>query len=825
MKNLTTEQVEHLLIKFIKLGLLFVLFLPLVMHSHFFFPFIVVKNTLFRITVEAIFLAYLILMHLNHRYRPQLDKITIGLVLFFITSVIAGIAGIGWYSSFWGNYERMSGIFHSLHLLLYFLVLVNVFKEKKDWHSFLTFSIFVSLLMSFLGLAQWLKIPFLLQSSGGERLSGTVGNATFFAAYLIFNLFFALYLLAKEKRFDLKLFTFSFLVSDLFLVLSGILFKIFGTADWNRLNFLKIPILNQALEYSGLFYPFLIFQLLIIATWFLREKKHVVRILLFVIFGFEFFIFFNTQTRGAIVGFFFSIVFLALASLFLGKINIKIKSFSLAFLILAIIIPFALLAAKNTTFVINNGTLSRLATISLTDITTESRLLTWQASWRGWSESIKSFIIGYGPENYYYAFNKYFPAPIYKDVGSQIWFDRAHNIIFDIGVTTGILGLLIYLSILGVAVFYLFKNYKQTSSVSSSWLLIALIIAYFLQDFFVFDTINTEIPFYLFLGFVAFIGFKESSPVSEENQDSSRKEVNYIYILILVIIFALVTVAVNVRAIRANNYIYKALISPELAQNGTNQKLEFFKKSINEAIVGKFEARQQLANYAADLSKSGKTPTASIKSIIDYATEELNKSVEEEPLNVRHHMWLANFYNGTTRFNQTNPDKAIDLLEKAIELSPTRPQVYWEMAQAYTFKLDFENAEKYFKKGAEISPNVIDSYWNLLSIYVVFDKQDLADAEWQLMQTQLNWTPKLADYKKLVDLYGRVKKYDKTIEFQGKVIELEPTATNYAVLAAMYSKVGNIEKAKEATQKAVELDPTFAAEAERFLEMLESGEL
>jgi hypothetical protein len=71
--------------------------------------------------------------------------------------------------------------------------------------------------------------------------------------------------------------------------------------------------------------------------------------------------------------------------------------------------------------------LRKLAAISTNDITTQSRLLTWQASWQEfWSGDL-----GLRPENYYYVFNKRFPTAIFRDAGSQIWFDRAHNIIFD----------------------------------------------------------------------------------------------------------------------------------------------------------------------------------------------------------------------------------------------------------------------------------------------------------------------------------------------------------------------------------------------------------
>jgi len=816
------ERLSYILLKLIKIGVFFILFLPLVMGSTFFFPFIVPKNVFFRIATEVIFAAYLVLAHLKPEFRPTFNKIVWSVLLFLGVSTVATFAGIGIYSSVWGNYERMSGLFHLGHLVMYFFVLIGVFKNKKDWHSFLTFSVVASSLMCILGLAQWLGVPFLLRSSGGARLSGTVGNATFFAAYLMFNLFFILYFIAKPGRFDLKLFSYSFFLFDAYLVISFILNKISPIADWQNLNFLKAPILSESFKYPFFFYSFLFLQILILAVWFFRSKKYTA-VLLAIIFLFQFIIFFNTQTRGAVIGFAAGIAFLAMTTLFLKRIDKKIRLFSLILLLLILVSPLALFLAKDTPFIQNIGTLKRLANISMTNITTQSRLLTWQASWKGWTESPKSFFIGYGPENYYYAFNKNFPVLIYKDMGSQIWFDRAHNIIFDLGVTTGIIGLVAYLSILFFASWSLFKDYQKNKVFSSSFLLIALIIAYFTQNFFVFDTLNTEIPFYLFLAFVVYL----ASIRSQENQsvESQSKDPNYIYLAVVVVVLLFGVFAVNIKTLKANSYLFQGLVTKATSGQFSDDAFEYLKKSINEAVVGKFEARQQLADYVSNFAKSKDAPLAKAQTMINYAGDELSKSVKEEPLNVRHYLYLATFYNATTKFNKTNPQKVIDLMAVATKLSPTRPQVYYETGQAHLYLGDFDRADGYFKQGIKLAPWVIEDNLSLLSVYIISKSYDLADSQFKLMTEELKWQPTVSDYRRLVELYSRNNFYSKMVEFQNEVIKLQPTATEYAKLAAIYAKMGENQKAKEATQKAVELDPAFAQESEQFLQMLAAGEL
>ena len=81
---ITTEKAGAALFKLIKFSTLFILFLPLVMNSHFFFPFIVFKNVMFRLAVEVIFIAYLVLWHLNPTYKPKFDLITKLVIAFFV---------------------------------------------------------------------------------------------------------------------------------------------------------------------------------------------------------------------------------------------------------------------------------------------------------------------------------------------------------------------------------------------------------------------------------------------------------------------------------------------------------------------------------------------------------------------------------------------------------------------------------------------------------------------------------------------------------------------------------------------------------------------
>ena len=129
---------------------------------------------------------------------------------------------------------------------------------------------------------------------------------------------------------------------------------------------------------------------------------------------------------------------------------------------------------KTTDFINKNAVLGRFARISLTETTTESRLTIWKMSWQGFKEKP---VFGWGQENFNLVFNKYYEPILYKQ---EPWFDRAHNVFFDRLTTNGIFGLLSYIGLLGVALYYLWAKRRKTGlSVEDSAIFGSMFIAYF----------------------------------------------------------------------------------------------------------------------------------------------------------------------------------------------------------------------------------------------------------------------------------------------------------------------------------------------------------
>ncbi|MEK7186967.1 MAG: O-antigen ligase family protein [Patescibacteria group bacterium] len=180
---------KHSLKAIIFSGLFLIPFIPFLVSSSFFFPFITTKAFAFRVIVEIVFGAWLILALLDKEYRPRKSPILFALLSFLVVIGIANLFGEAPVKSFWSNYERMEGYVALLHLGALFLVMGSVFRSidwKRWWNTSLVASFLLVIYCSF-QLAGVLTI-----NQGGVRVDGTLGNASYLAVYLLFHIFVAL---------------------------------------------------------------------------------------------------------------------------------------------------------------------------------------------------------------------------------------------------------------------------------------------------------------------------------------------------------------------------------------------------------------------------------------------------------------------------------------------------------------------------------------------------------------------------------------------------------------------------------------------------------
>ncbi|MCK9352071.1 MAG: O-antigen ligase family protein [Candidatus Paceibacterota bacterium] len=194
------KTIESYLRGIIVTGVFAIPFLAFIVAGSLFFPFITGKNFGFRMIVEVIFAAWILLAYYNAAYRPKFSWIMAVASLFVVVVFLADLFGFNSYRSFWSNYERMEGFVGLIHVFAYFLVVGSVF-TKDLWTKFLHTSVWASITMSFYGVNQLMGGSEI--SQGGIRLDGRFGNAAYFGGYLLFNIFLTAFLMAQRRSRDL----------------------------------------------------------------------------------------------------------------------------------------------------------------------------------------------------------------------------------------------------------------------------------------------------------------------------------------------------------------------------------------------------------------------------------------------------------------------------------------------------------------------------------------------------------------------------------------------------------------------------------------------
>lgn len=177
-------------------GLFAALFIPLIVSTSLFFPFITGKAFFFRFIVEIIFSAWILLALRDSGYAPKKSWISILMVVFVAVVAAADIFGINPGKSIWSNYERMEGLVAILHIAAYFFVAAHTLTERL-WIRYFNTGIAVSTILCLYGLFQLAgKIAI---NQGGLRLDATLGNAIYFAGFLLVNIFISIFLLARHR--------------------------------------------------------------------------------------------------------------------------------------------------------------------------------------------------------------------------------------------------------------------------------------------------------------------------------------------------------------------------------------------------------------------------------------------------------------------------------------------------------------------------------------------------------------------------------------------------------------------------------------------------
>lgn len=331
-------------------------------------------------------------------------------------------------------------------------------------------------------------------------------------------------------------------------------------------------------------------------------------------------------------------------------------------------------------------------------LTTRSRLVVWESAMKSFQDKP---LFGWGPDNFDFAFLKNFNScmPL-SECGGEVWFDKAHNIIIDTLVTTGIVGLLTYLSIFVSVFVLLFKKFKEDKI--SFWtfsIFGSLLVAYFIQNLTVFDMISSYLVFFLSLAFISSLGNDNGEDVSFETKPFA---ITFILILLIISFFSFI-----IGPDKAARLTIQAIVT-----KNPEERIEYYQESVKASPLGDYQTRELFAQTTLDLLMDNEnySTATQAKEELTFLIGELEKTRENNPYDFRSIMRLGELYGRLYLIDGESITLAEERLEEAISLSPTNQQGYWNLAQIKIFKGDYITALEIAKEAISLNDKVFDSY-------------------------------------------------------------------------------------------------------------------
>ncbi len=757
--------------------------------ENLFFPYITGKNFAFRILVEIMAGGWLALALINPAYRPRRSWVLTAFTVFVLLIGLSNALGAYPFKSFWSNYERMDGWVTLAHLLVYLFVAASMMKTEMLWRRLFQVSLALSACISIYGFLQVIDV---VEIGNGAmagltaRIDSTFGNPIYLAAFMLFNVFIAALLVfqsSKKKWSSMERIVVGIFMLCVTAIFADILKK--AGAQWH--------------PYAAL----IAFDAIVMGLIFLRQN-----FILSFILVLDVITLLLTSTRGTILGLLGGSVLAAvLVAFFERPTRGGLRSSSLAwriavgYIALIIIAAGSFLAVRNTTWIQGAGFLGRLATISLSESTSMTRIINWSIAWEGVKERP---LLGWGQENFALVFDKYYDPRMYK---AEPWFDRVHNIIFDWLIAGGFFGLFSYLSIFAAALWALWR--RGFSTVEAS-IFTGLLAGYFLHNFFVFDNITSYILFVTILGYIAWRSSAFSNEPPLWQWSLPRK-----YALVLAVAMAILVGGayfwINAAALDQNRLLIQAIVPQP---GGIAKNLELMKSSIGKGTFGMQEAREQLAQIASRIAGATDVDFAQKQAFYDAAVSEMKLQQDASPLDARFPLFLGIVYNSFGNYAA-----GAQALQRAHELSLKKQSILYEIAQNAQERGDTAGALKALETAYSLETTNVQARIMYAAMLISTGNSALADG----ILAPLLATGEAAD-PRITSAYVAIKKYDKVVAVWEAFVKVQPNdLQGYFTLAAAYYGMGDTAKAIATIEAASRLSPDAAKQAADFIGQIRSG--
>ena len=165
-----------------------------------------------------------------------------------------------------------------------------------------------------------------------------------------------------------------------------------------------------------------------------------------------------------------------------------------------------------------------------------------------------------------------------------------------------------------------------------------------------------------------------------------------------------------------------------------NSALYRYQQALTKSCFINADTRVYLAQMIAEgHGNIGETTTPDDLQMLGLGTElaigEYKKNLQEHPFDARSWLYLGQLYGLGVKYDRSYIKEAKKALNRALELSPDRQQVYFELARIFYYEKNYAEAFSLLEQAVILSPEVEESRNKLKKMVEVVQKEkpDLAE--------------------------------------------------------------------------------------------------
>jgi O-antigen ligase len=429
---------------------------------------------------------------------------------------------------------------------------------------------------------------------------------------------------------------------------------------------------------------------------------------------------FFSGTRGTMLGLLFGMGLAVPSYIYAMRGNVKVRNSLIGLVVFGLVVSGALLLNRDSKFVRDVPALDRILHTSVTELTGGARIVAWGAGIDGWKERP---LLGWGPNNFFYAFNDHYNPRSLEFGYGETWFDNAHNIIVNTLAVQGIVGLVTYLAIFVAALFMLIKGYfGKRVDPHVAIIVSAYLLAHLVENVTVFENPTSYLYFVFILAFANSIAKSEFVGVPAPQQKVViNRNAGFGVVAVSLALASLFIFILNIQPARANMKTLEALqyISNDPAEAApvveealhfSSPHIDDIRSDISRSIAG------VLTNQNLDATKKAQ--------LFTIAEDALLSNVDLHPLDIRNQLSLSQLYQ-TEAIQKNNVEdmvKAEFYLKQSLELSPRRQQIIYNLAIVEMQLGKNAEAEQMFKGAIKDDPKIAESYIRLGYMYLALQQ-------------------------------------------------------------------------------------------------------